>query len=355
VIGSVGRRGNGRDSSRSSAGASSRAADRATGPATDWMSGWGRRITHRPARDTRAARDARAAAGFLLPFLALFALCFLLPIGYAVHQSLLKVQRAGPLGLGGQTRDVWAGLANYAHALQDDRFVAGFGRLLLFGAVQIPVMLALATGLALLLDAAPARWVGFFRTAFFLPYGVPGVIASILWGFLYVPGISPLVEMAHAAGWNIDFLSHRTVLWSIANIVTWQFTGYNMLVLVAQLQSVPPQLYEAARIDGAGAWQIALRIKLPLIRPALVLTTVFSIIGTLQLFSEPKVLRPLASSIDSGYTPNLHAYNQAFTSDNQHLAAAEAVLLALVACLLSFGFLRLVGRGARGRKDGGAA
>ncbi|TVL90041.1 carbohydrate ABC transporter permease [Streptomyces sp. SAJ15] len=298
------------------------------------------------------ARGARAAAGFLLPFLALFGLCFLAPIVYAVYQSLLRVERTGPLGLGGETREVWAGLSNYAHALQDDRFTAGFVRVLIFGAVQIPVMIALATALALLLDSASARWVGFFRTSFFLPYGVPGVIASILWGFLYVPGISPLVEMAHSVGWDVDFLDRSTVLWSIANIVTWQFAGYNMLVLIAQLKAVPEDLYEAAKIDGANAWQVARHIKLPLIRPALVLTTVFSIIGTLQLFAEPMVLRPLTNSIDSGYTPNLAAYNEAFTSNNQHIAAAEAVLLALVACVLSFGFLRLVGQ--RGGPEGGA-
>ncbi|WP_413798869.1 carbohydrate ABC transporter permease [Streptomyces iranensis] len=303
-----------------------------------------------PRRLTRTeARSARAASGFLLPFLALFLLCFIAPIGYALYESLLKVERTGPLGLGGETKQVWAGLSNYAHALEDDRFTAGFGRVLLFGALQIPVMIAFATGLALLLDAASARWVGFFRTAFFLPYGVPGVIASILWGFLYVPGISPLVEMADSIGWNVDFLGRGAVLWSIANIVTWQFTGYNMLVLIAQLKAVPGELYEAARIDGASAWQVARHIKLPLIRPALVLTTVFSLIGTLQLFAEPKVLKPLSNSIDSGYTPNLAAYNEAFTSNNQHIAAAEAVLLALVACVLSFGFLRLVGQ--RG-KDG---
>ncbi|GAA0456502.1 sugar ABC transporter permease [Streptomyces olivaceiscleroticus] len=302
-------------------------------------------------RPTRTeARNARAAAGFLLPFLALFLLCFVAPIVYAVWQSLHKTERTGPLGLGGGEREVFTGLANYGQALADDRFLSGFGRVLLFGAVQIPLMIVLATVLALLLESASARWVTFFRSAFFLPYGVPGVIASILWGFLYVPGISPLVKMAEAVGWDVDFLSRGAVLWSIANIVTWQFTGYNMLVLIAQLKAVPQELYEAARIDGANARQVALHIKIPLIRPALVLTCVFSIIGTLQLFAEPMVLRPLASSIDSGYTPNLHAYSEAFVGNNQHLAAAEAVLLALVACVLSFGFLRLVGQ--RGKGDG---
>ncbi|MEU5013781.1 sugar ABC transporter permease [Streptomyces sp. NPDC021749] len=285
-----------------------------------------------------------------MPFLVLFGLCFLAPIGYAVQQSLHRTERTGPLGLGGREHEAFAGLANYAHALSDERFVAGFGRVLLFAAVQIPLMIALATALALLLESASARGIAFFRSAFFLPYGVPGVIASILWGFLYVPGISPLVKIADAAGWDVDFLSRGTVLWSIANIVTWQFTGYNMLVLIAQLKAVPGELYEAARIDGASAWQVARHVKLPLIRPALVLTTVFSIIGTLQLFAEPMVLRPLASSIDSGFTPNLHAYSEAFVGNNPHVAAAEAVLLALVACVLSFGFLRLVGGRGKERR-----
>lgn len=298
------------------------------------------------------AREARAASGFLLPFAGLFLLCFVAPIAYAIYESLLRTERTGPLGIGGEVRESFAGFANYSQALGDDRFLSGFGRVLLFGAVQIPLMIVLATTLALLLESASARWVTFFRGAFFLPYGVPGVIASILWGFLYVPGISPLVEMAGSLGWHIDFLARDTVLWSIVNIVTWQFTGYNMLVLIAQLKAVPPELYEAARIDGANARQIALHVKIPLIRPALVLTTVFSIIGTLQLFVEPMVLRPLANSIDSGYTPNLHAYSEAFVGNNQHLAAAEAVLLALVACVLSFGFLRMVGRRGRGEKGG---
>ncbi|MGY5129431.1 carbohydrate ABC transporter permease [Streptomyces nigrescens] len=310
-----------------------------------------RRDTRRPRRraSRTEARNARAAAAFVLPFFALFALCFLAPIGYALHQSLFTTERTGPLGLGGQEREVFAGLANYAQALSDDRFLTGFGRVLLFGAVQIPLMIVLATALALLLESASARAVPFFRSAFFLPYGVPGVIASILWGFLYVPGISPLVKIAGSVGWDLDFLSRGTVLWSIANIVTWQFTGYNMLVLIAQLKAVPGELYEAARIDGANAWQVARHLKIPLIRPALVLTGVFSIIGTLQLFAEPMVLRPLASSIDSGFTPNLHAYSEAFVGNNQHAAAAEAVLLALVACAASFGFLRLVGGRAKER------
>jgi multiple sugar transport system permease protein len=296
-----------------------------------------------PPRRARKPRLNLAPIAFLAPFLVLFVLFFLVPICYAIYQSLLGVERSGPLGLGG-SRQVFVGLDNYAHALSNDTFVHSVLRVLLFAAVQVPVMIVLATGLALLLDAASARGVALFRTAYFLPYGVPGVIASILWGFLYVPGVSPLVDALNRLGLGVNFLGGSTVLWSIANIVTWEFAGYNMLVIVAQLQAIPGELYEAARLDGAGAWHIIRRIKLPLLRPAIVLTTVFTIIGTLQLFAEPLVLRPVSTTINSTYTPNLSAYTEAFTNNNYSLAAAESVLLALAAFVLSFGFLRLVGR-----------
>lgn len=287
-----------------------------------------------------------AVLALLGPFCVLFAGCFLAPIGYALYQSLLKVERSGPLGLGGD-KSVFAGLGNYSAALSDSEFTGSITRVLLFGIVQVPLMILMAVVLALLLESASARWVPFFRSAFFLPHGVPGVIASILWGFLYVPGISPIVKVLGGIGLDVNFLSSGTVLWSIANIVTWQFAGYNMLIVISQLKAVPGEIYEAALIDGANAWQMIRSIKLPMARPAIVLTTVFSIIGTLQLFSEPLVLRPLTVAVNDTYTPNLNAYTQAFVNNNYNLAAAEAVLLALVACVLSFGFLRLVGREGR--------
>ncbi|ROT27172.1 carbohydrate ABC transporter permease [Micromonospora sp. HM5-17] len=287
--------------------------------------------------------DRAAAAGFLAPFLLLFTAFFALPIGYAVYQSLLAVERIGPLGLGG-SRTVFAGLSNYRAALTDDAFLDSITRVLLYAVVQVPLMIGLATILALLLDAAAARGVPFFRSAYFLPYGVPGVIASILWGFLYVPGVSPIIDLLDAAGLTVNLLDSGSVLWSIANIVTWEFAGYNMLVIVAQLKAINSELYEAARIDGADAWQVIRHVKLPLIRPAIVLTTVFTIIGTLQLFAEPLVLRPTSTAINTSYTPNLAAYTQAFVNNNYSLAAAQSVILAVAACVLSFGFLRLVGR-----------
>ncbi|WP_419995618.1 carbohydrate ABC transporter permease [Streptomyces boninensis] len=301
------------------------------------------------AKPPRKSRPDRKAWGFLAPFLAVYLFAMILPIFYAIYQSLLKVERSGPLGLG-EPKVVFGGLENYSLALQQTTFLEGFGRVLLFGIVQVPLMLLLALTLALLLDQVSNRWAGLMRATYFLPYGIPGVIATILWGFLYVPGVSPITDILGKMGFQPDFLGYDSVLWSIANVVIWEFAGYNMLIIVAQLKSIPTELYEAAKIDGAGPWQTALRIKIPLVRPALVLTCVFSIIGTMQLFAEPLVLRKLAPAVTNDYTPNLSAYNDAFANANVYLAAAKSVILAVVAMVLSFGFLSLVNRKQRSER-----
>lgn len=291
----------------------------------------------------RNGAAARAPWLLLAPFLALFVLTFLLPIVVAIMSSFTKVTRSGLFGEAG-VRSEFAGFGNYAQALADGSFVASIGRMLLFGVVQVPVMIVLCTVLALMLESASAKWPGFFRAAYFLPYGVPGVIATILWSFLYVPGLSPLFDAAKMVGLTPDFLGANSVLWSIANIVTWSYTGYNMLIIVAQLKAIPVELYEAAKVDGASTWRVARSIQLPLIRPALMLTTVFSIIGTLQLFAEAQVLKTVAPAIDSQYTPNLSAYTTAFAYNDYNVAAAQSVIIAVAAFALSFAFLALTNR-----------
>ncbi|WP_432493382.1 carbohydrate ABC transporter permease [Kineococcus auxinigenes] len=285
----------------------------------------------------------RAPWVLLAPFLLLFVLTFLLPVLYAIGQSFTGVDRQGLFGEDGISSG-FAGFENYARALGDEAFVDSIWRVLLFGVVQVPVMIVAVTILALLLESASAKWPSFFRAAYFLPYGIPGVIASILWSFLYLPGFSPIVAALGTLGVPVDFLGPQTVLWSIANIVTWSYAGYNMLIVIAQLKAIPGEVYEAARVDGAGPLRLAWSVQLPLIRPALVLTTVFSIIGTLQLFAEPQVLRGVSPAIDASYTPNFAAYTSAFTYNDLGVAAAQAVIIAVAAFVLSFVFLRVVSR-----------
>lgn len=302
-----------------------------------------------PTKTTTAPAPPRrkrnwAPAVFLLPFFIPFVLFTLVPVGYAFYQSLLKTERTG--GTFGRKTTVFAGLDQYKEVLGDSEFLAGVGRVLLFGLVQIPVMLLLALVLALLLDSTVARLKRFFRIAYFVPYGIPGVIAALMWAFLYDPRLSPVVELLDEVGSAPDFLGSSMMLWSIGNIVTWTYTGYNMLIIYAALQAVPGDIYEAARMDGASEAKIAWRIKIPILRPALMLTGVFSIIGTLQLFTEPQVLRSISTSVTSTYTPNLAAYSLA-SSDNYSEAAAMSVTLALATFVLSFAFLKFTGR-----KDG---
>jgi multiple sugar transport system permease protein len=302
------------------------------------------RRPRRPRR--RGARTGRSPILLAGPFLLLFAVFYLVPIGYAVWESLYKSEHVGG-GVFSVSRTVFAGLGNYTQVLGDRNFLSGLLRVALFGVIQVPVMLVLAALLALLLDSGAVRFARFFRLASFLPYAVPGVLAAIVWGFLYSPGLSPIAQaLGHTPLGTVDFLSANLVLWSIGNIVTWSWTGYNMLIIYAALQAVPREIYEAARLDGTSEWQLAVRIKLPMVFPALILTGVFSVIGTLQLFTEPSVLSKLTGTVTSYYTPNLMAYTAAFVSNNLYLSAAISVTLAVITFVASFTLLRLTWRRA---------
>jgi multiple sugar transport system permease protein len=282
---------------------------------------------------------------FILPFGVLFILFFLAPIVYALYESLFHYHRIG-LGLSGAST-TFGGLSNYVTVVRDSKFYTSVGRVLLYGIVQVPVMLILALVLALLLDSAAVRFKAFFRLAFFVPYAVPGIIAALLWGYLYDPALSPIVKGLQSLHLPApDFLGYGSVLWSIANIATWAWTGYNMLIIFAALQAIPHEIYESARMDGCSGIGIAWRIKVPLVAPALVLTCVFSIIGTLQLFAEPQVLSSISINISTSFTPVLYAYNSAFAYNNYYYAAALSVVLALVTFVFSFGFLRVTQRQA---------
>ncbi|WP_084701769.1 carbohydrate ABC transporter permease, partial [Streptacidiphilus anmyonensis] len=294
-----------------------------------------------PARPSHVRRRTRTAALFLAPFLLLFAAMYLAPIGYTLYQSLFRMHRDG-LGLTAPTQ-VFAGLANYTTALADPAFRGSLLRVLLIGVVQVPVMLGLALGLALLLDAKSTLFKRFFRLAFFLPYALPGVVGAIMWSYLVAPGLSPITAAAHHLGLHLDLTSNSMLAPTIGNMLTWGWTGYNMLIIYSALQAVPAELGEAATMDGCSAWGIAWRIKIPLVRPALVLTTVFSIIGTAQLYNEPAILHNVAPNLSSTYTPIYAAYD-AVNANNFNAAAAESVILALLAFVLSFGFLRIVQR-----------
>jgi multiple sugar transport system permease protein len=282
-----------------------------------------------------------APYAFVTPAVVLYALVLLIPIGYTIYLSLEKAQVSG-LGLGlGSRKQVFAGLGNYASALSDAAFLSSLLRVVIYSLILVPVMLGLALLFALLLDARRVRFQRFSRLAIFLPYAVPIVIASLLWGFLYLPTVSPFPVILAKVGLSMpNLFATNVTLLSVANVGVWGGTGFNMIVMYTSLRAVPSELYEAARIDGASQLQIALRVKIPMIAPALVLTGVFSLIATLQVFSEPETMRPLTNTISPVWVPLMRIYDLAFNQNNAYEASALSVIIAAVMFVGSFFLLR---------------
>ena len=284
-------------------------------------------------------RYRKTALLFLAPFLTVFVAFYVAPVGYAIYLSLFIKKRIGI----GPAKEIFGGLANYARAVQDSDFLIGLKNMFMFGIVQIPVMLGIAILLALLLDRSRGIFARICRTIYFMPYGIPVAIGALIWGYMYAPNISPFNQIMRALNQKpIDFLAPDIVLISIGNIVTWTWTGYNMVTLFAALQNIPKHLDEAARIDGATEWNIVRYIKIPLITPTIRLLFLFSVIGTSQLFTEALLLRPIGYVADNT-TPNLYLYLTAARDANYAYAGALAILLAAVIFLISGGFLRRTG------------
>ncbi|KJL47966.1 Lactose transport system permease protein LacF [Microbacterium hydrocarbonoxydans] len=282
-----------------------------------------------PAR-VRAPRREWIGWQFGAPFAVVFVVVFIAPLAYAVYLSLFQNRLIGG--------NAFVGLDNYATALGDSQFWEGFGRVVLFLLIQVPVMLGLALIAALAIDSARLYASGLFRMVIFLPYAVPAVVAVLIWGFMYGGNFGLTADINRMLG--AEFLqpfSRSWILASIGNIVTWEFVGYNMLIFYSALKTIPVDLYEAAEIDGARGWQVVKAIKLPAVRGAIVIATIFSIIGSFQLFNEPNVLKPLASNVITSYfTPNMYAYNLSFAGQQYNYAATVAIIMGVITAVIAY-------------------
>ena len=289
-----------------------------------------------------AGTGGRTAALFLVPFFLVFVLAMIGPVVYSLVLSLQAQQKSG-LGFG-EPKTVFVGLENYLQVFQSGTFLEGLGRLALYCLIYIPCMVGGAVVFSLLLDAAVARARKLFQLLVFLPHAVPGVIAALIWAYLYTPGISPLVQILQGGGMQLNFLDAHWVLPSIVNISVWEWTGYNVIILFTALQAVPREILEAARVDGAGEIRTALSIKFPLVLPALSVIMLFTIIGSLQLFTEPSIITKATASVTSTWVPNLWAYDAAFIRHNLNQAAAASIIIAGLAALLSLAVTRFSSR-----------
>lgn len=278
----------------------------------------------------RRRRTRQTGWAFVAPFGILFALVFIVPITYAAYLSLFQDRMVGGSS--------FVGLDNYTKLFGDAQFWDGVSRVVWFTLIQVPIMLVLALVLALAMDSMRLRGMRFMRVAIFLPYAVPAIVSTLMWGFMLGVRYGLFGSVNGWLGTDIDPFRPSTTLISIGIMVTWAFTGYNMLIFDSVLKAVPHELYEAAAIDGAGELRVIRAIKLPALRGSLVITVIFSIIGTFQIFNEPQILPSMVanSGITTYYTPNLYAFNLAFTGSQQGYAAALALVMAAFTIAIAY-------------------
>ncbi len=272
---------------------------------------------------------------FLAPFLAAFAVFWTWPIAYSLFLSFVNTrQRPWTFDPG----------FNWGRLLNDGAFWDAFGHTALILVVQVPVMLALAVALAMAFDSDLLRLKGFYRFAFFAPLVLGAVPYSAVFRLIFNADFGILNYGLATLGLpSVQWLFESTpALVTIMIALTWRWTGYNAIILLSGLQSIPRALYEAARIDGASAWQQFWGITLPLLRPVLLFTFVLSTIGTLQLFTEPWLI---TNTGPGGATETLvtYLYKQGFRNFNFGYASAIAYTVALFAAFFSLLQIRLVG------------
>ncbi|BCW35000.1 ABC transporter permease [Arthrobacter sp. StoSoilA2] len=292
--------------------------------------------TTSPVADALTVVGSRKRAGrwtgwaFVCPFMIVFLLVFVAPVLYAFYLSLFQNQMVGGVK--------FVGGANYLQALADPQFWDSVIRVVVFLAVQVPIMLFLALFAALALDSGRLRAASFFRISVFLPYAVPAVVATLMWGFIYGPRFGLFGSINDFFGMDLpEPLSTNWVLAAIGNINTWEFTGYNMLIFYSALKVIPAELYEAANLDGAGTFRVISSIKLPSIRGAIGIASIFSVIGSFQLFNEPNILKALApNSISSYFTPNMYAFNLSFAGQQFNYAAAISIIMGVLTVVVAY-------------------
>ena len=286
----------------------------------------------------------RAAWLFLAPALLVLGVFFLLPV-------------IGALGLSLTDYDLYAladihnlrfvALHNYWALLQRPLFWSALGHTVYFVAVGVPLSMATSLGAALLLNSPLARCKPFFRTALFAPVVTTVVAAAVIWRYLFNTkyGIANFV-LGHLGLHPIDWLGDPH--WAMPAIILFAVRknfGYNMIIFLAGLQAIPPEMYEAARIDGASAWRQLRHITLPLLGPTLLMVGILTVAGYFQLFAEPYVMTeggPLQSTTSVLYL----MYDEGFQWWNLGEASAVAFLLFVIMFAVTAVMLRLARRSA---------
>ncbi|MET9336533.1 sugar ABC transporter permease [Nonomuraea sp. NPDC003804] len=289
----------------------------------------------RPAGLRRLSALRVAPYLWVLPALVLFALFKLYPIAWSFWLSLFKTDGA---------LQTFAGAANYTRLADDPLFWTALRNTVVILLVQVPLMLAIALALAVAFNSSLLRFKAFIRLGFFLPM-ITGLVA---YGLLFAVLLNPQSGLVN---WALGLVGVPPVPWltdtlwarvSLGLALTWHYTGYNAVIFLSRLQALPQDLYDAASVDGAGAWHRFRHVTLPGLRPVVLLTLVMSTIGTLQLFDEPYVLTG-GGPDNSTVTVGLYLYNTGFKYLDFGYASAIAYALAVIIGILGIVQFRVLG------------
>jgi multiple sugar transport system permease protein len=281
-----------------------------------------------PLRPSR--REARAGLAFIAPALGLILLFFVVPV---VAGFLLAGTDFDIYAIGDFSTARFVGFANFAALLRDPVFWKALGNTFYFVLVGGPLSVAVSLGAAMLVNARLVRLKGLFRTVYFAPVVTTMVAVAVVWRYLYHPRFGLLNQILALLGLpDVNWLGDpRWAMPAIILMAVWKNFGYNMIIFVAGLQSIPTTLYEAARVDGAGPWQQFRRITLPALRPMLVFVAIITMIGYFQLFTEPYVLTGgTGGPLNSTLSLVMYMYKQGFRWWNIGFAAAVALVLFLI-------------------------
>ena len=271
--------------------------------------------------------DARAAALFLTPAMVIIGFFFLLP---AAAAFLLSLTDFDIYALGDIHNVRLVGLRNYHDLLHNAVFWRALLNTIYFTLVGGPLTVIVALGAALLLNAKAARWKSLFRTIYFAPVVTTIVAVAIVWRYLYHPRFGLFNRVLDLIGIGpIDWLGDtRWAMPAIILLAVWKNFGYQMIIFVAGLQSIPEELYESARIDGAGPWQLFRHVTVPMLAPTFLFVGIITAISFLQFFAEPYVMTR-GGPLDATLSMVMLMYEQGFRWWNMGNGAAIAFILFL--------------------------
>ena len=265
---------------------------------------------------------------FLAPAMFVLGVFFFLPILAAL---LLSLTDFDIYALADSENARFVGWANYRRLLQDRLFWTALGNTFYFVGVGGPLTVVVSLSAALLVSSKLTRFRGLWRTVFFAPVVTTLVAVAVVWRYLYHSRYGTLNYTLASMGIGpIDWLGDpRWAMPAIILLAVWKNFGYNMVIFVAGLQSIPEDMYDAARIDGAGAWHTFWHIKLPLLAPTFFFVGVTTMIGYFQLFAEPYVMTQ-GGPLHSTYSIVLYMYEEGFRWWNIGFASSIAFVLFLI-------------------------